>query len=172
MGTDLVEGGPKGSAKGGEGPAPGRLQTWRKRNLSLVGGAGAYRRMAEGLIPEKSRGADPSPGMPGPGGLGKAGFWVPGMGRPFSPGETDLPILCTLASWAVTEWSDQGPGELFPARRGPPCPLLSPTPASTPFHFPRPQSLPRAGELGMFPRPQGGKGIPVLRRQAWVVGWG
>lgn len=110
--------------------------------------------------------------MPGPGGLGKAGFWVPGMGRPFSPGETDLPILCTLASWAVTEWSDQGPGELFPARRGPPCPLLFPTPASTPFHFPRPPSLPRAGELGMFPRPQGGKGIPVLRRQSWVVGWG
>ena len=24
----------------------------------------------------------------------------------------------------------------------------------------------------MFPRPQGGKGIPVLRRQAWLLGWG
>ena len=85
MGTIWLRVGPKGSAKGGEGPAPGRLQTWRKRNLSLgAGGPGAYRQMAEGLIPEKRRGADPSPGMPGPGGLGKAGFWVPGMGRPFS----------------------------------------------------------------------------------------
>lgn len=72
-----------------------------------------------------AEGADRSLGMPALGGLGKAGFWVAGLGRASSPGEANLPILCTLASWAVTEWSDHGPGERFLAPREPESPCSS-----------------------------------------------
>lgn len=68
----------------------------------------------------------------GPGGLGKAGFWVPGMGRSSSPGETNCSIQSTLASWAAIEWSGHGPGKLFLAGRGPGFPCFPHTRFYTP----------------------------------------